>query len=148
MTSYPRSELKIFLCLFVSVRFISSRWVLCVSDVLTAPASELRFCSDRRHRLHRLVPMAVRKGWCWSMLSASVIVCTLLAKGRANYAYLGYWGYWGFYSSRGWTSFPWFRSLPYKSPYERILRNPFLVRVFLYVGHKIFPCICMRGGQV
>ena len=34
---------------------------------------------------------------------------------------------------------------PYSS---RILRNPFLVRVFLNMGHKIFHCIHMRGCQV
>ena len=37
---------------------------------------------------------------------------------------------------------------PYKNPDDCILRNPFLVRVFLNVGHKIFPYIPMRGGQV
>ena len=31
---------------------------------------------------------------------------------------------------------------------SRILRNPFLVGVFSNVGHKIFPYIHMRGGQV
>ena len=37
------------------------------------------------------------------------------------------------------------KSFPYKS---RILRNTFLVGVFLNMRHKIFSCIYMRGGQV
>ena len=40
------------------------------------------------------------------------------------------------------------KSFPYRNPYERILLNPFLVRVFLSVGRMIFPCIDMRGSQV
>ena len=37
---------------------------------------------------------------------------------------------------------------PYRSIYEHILWFPFLVGVFLNMGHKIFSCIRMRGGQV
>ena len=40
------------------------------------------------------------------------------------------------------------KSFSYRSPYERILRNPFLVGVFISIGHEIFPYICMSGGQV
>ena len=77
---------KIFLCLFVSVRFGSTRYMLCVFDVLTASASELRLHSDRRHWLHRLVLMAVLEGRCWSVLSTPVMVCTLLIKTDAQAA--------------------------------------------------------------
>ena len=39
------------------------------------------------------------------------------------------------------------KSFPYRSPNERILRNPFLVGILLSMGHKIFPYTYMRGGQ-
>ena len=73
----PYSRSESLLCLY---RFGSALpWcVLCVSDVLTAPTSELRSRFARRRRLHRSVPVAVRDGRCWSVLSALVIVCTLL----------------------------------------------------------------------
>ena len=67
-----------YFSLFVSVRFGSTRCVHCVFDVLTAPTSELRSHSHRRHWLCRSVPMAVREGRCQLVLSAPVIVCTPL----------------------------------------------------------------------
>ena len=57
-----------------------TRCMLCVSNVLSASASELHSRSDRRRQLHRSVQVLVQKGQRQSVWSASMMVQVLVQK--------------------------------------------------------------------
>ena len=62
------------------------------------------------------------------------LLITLECQSWVNYAYLDLWGSWGFYSSVVLASVPWLRRcflVGERLFISRILRNPFLVGVFL-----------------
>ncbi|KAL4650140.1 hypothetical protein ACB092_01G065200 [Castanea dentata] len=56
----------------VSVRFDMYQFQISSSSDYTAPALGFPSCSDRRHRLHRLIAMAVRDDWRQSVRSVLV----------------------------------------------------------------------------